>query len=176
MSALPPPTAPEPWLRGPVPDVPPTLQPAAHALQQALEDVRAAVGSLDDAALWASPGGGAASAGWHVVHAGGALDRLLTYARGQALDDAQRAALAAEQAPDPVDGAALLARFEAHVAAALAQLRATPETTLADARRVGRAQLPSTVLGLLFHAAEHTQRHVGALVTTARVVRGGRPG
>jgi uncharacterized damage-inducible protein DinB len=174
MSALPPPTAPEPWLRGPVPDVPATLQPAAHALQQALEDVRAAIGPLDDAALWASPGGGAASAGWHVLHAGGALDRLLTYARGAALDDAQRAALAAEKAPDPVGAAALLARFESRIAAALAQLRATPESTLAEPRLVGRAQLPSTVLGLLFHAAEHTQRHVGAIVTTARVVRGAR--
>jgi uncharacterized damage-inducible protein DinB len=172
MSALPPPTAPEPWLRGPVPDVPPMLQPAAHALLQALEDVRAAVGSLDDAALWASPGAGAASVGWHVLHAGGSLDRLLTYARGRALDDAQRAALAAEKAPEPTDGATLVAQFEARVAAALAQLRATPESTLAEPRPVGRAQLPSTVLGLLFHAAEHTQRHVGAIVTTARVVRG----
>ena len=164
-------SAPEPWLRGPIAGVPPTLQPAAHALQQALEDVRAAVGTLDDAALWRSPGGGAPSAGWHVLHAGGALDRLLTYARGAALDDAQRAALAAEKAPEHVDAATLLAGFEARIAAAFAQLRATPESTLADAREVGRAKLPSTVLGLLFHAAEHTQRHVGSLVTTARVVR-----
>ncbi len=171
---LPPPTAPEPWLRGPVPGVAPLLQPAAHALQQALEDVRAAVGSLDAAALWASPGNGAASAGWHVLHAGGALDRLLTYARGEALGDPQRAALAAEAGPEPVDAATLLAGFEARVAAALAQLAATPEGTLLDARAVGRAQLPSTVLGLVFHAAEHTQRHVGAIVTAARVVRGVR--
>lgn len=172
MTALPPPSAPEPWLRGPVPGVPPLLQPAAHALQQAVEDVRAAVASLEGAALWASPGGGAASAGWHVLHAGGALDRLLTYARGASLDDRQRAALAAEKAPEPVDGATLLAGFEARIDAALAQLRATPEAMLAEPRAVGRAQLPSNVLGLLFHAAEHTQRHVGAIVTTARVVRG----
>lgn len=172
MTALPPPSAPEPWLRGPVPGVPPLLQPAAHALQQALEDVRAAVASLEGDALWVSPGGGAASAGWHVLHAGGALDRLLTYARGAALDDRQRAALTAERAPEPVDGATLLAGFEAQVERAMAQLRATPEAMLAEPRAVGRAQLPSNVLGLLFHAAEHTQRHVGAIVTTARVVRG----
>ena len=165
-------TPPEPWLRGPVPGVPPTLQPAAHALLQAREDVRTAVGSLSDDTLWVSPGGGAASAGWHALHAGGALDRLLTYARGAALDDRQRAELAAEQAPEHADGATLLAGFEARIEAALAQLRATPEPTLAEPREVGRARLPSTVLGLLFHAAEHTQRHVGALVTTARVVRG----
>lgn len=164
-------TTPEPWLRGPIAGVPPTLQPAAHALQQALEDVRASLATLDDATLWTSPGGGAPSAGWHVLHAGGALDRLLTYARGAALDDAQRAALAAERSPEHVSVATLLAAFEARVDAALAQLGATPESTLADAREVGRAKLPSTVLGLLFHAAEHTQRHVGSLVTTARVVR-----
>jgi hypothetical protein len=168
---LPSPSAPEPWLRGPVAGVPPLLQPAAHALQQALEDVRAAVASLDAPALWASPGNGAASVGWHVLHAGGALDRLCTYARGAALDDPQRAALAAEAGPEPVDAPVLLAGFEARVAAALAQLAATPESTLLDAREVGRARLPSNVLGLLFHAAEHTQRHVGAVVTTARVVR-----
>jgi len=161
----------EKWLSGPVAGVAPVLQPAAHALLQAREDVRAAVGSLTDATLWASPGGGAASAGWHVLHAGGALDRLLTYARGAALDDRQRAELAAERAPEPTDAATLLALFEARIEAALAQLRATPEPTLAEPRAVGRAQLPSTVLGLLFHAAEHTQRHVGAIVTTARVVR-----
>ena len=169
---LPPPTAPEPWLRGPVPDVPPLLQPAAHALLQAREDVRATVGALDADALWRSPGNDAASVGWHVRHAGGSLDRLCTYARGAALDDAQRAALASESAPVRVDGATLLTTFEARIASALAQLVATPESTLRDARAVGRAQLPSTVLGLLFHAAEHTQRHVGAIVTIARLVRG----
>lgn len=174
MTALPPPTAPEPWLRGPVPGIPPLLQPAAHALQQAREDVPRAVAALDAAALWASPGNGGASVGWHVLHAGGALDRLLTYARGATLDDVQRAALAAESAPEPVDAPTLLAGFEARVAAALAQLAATPESTLLDPRAVGRARLPSNVLGLLFHAAEHTQRHVGAVVTAARVV--GRAG
>ena len=172
MTALPPPTAPEPWLRGPVPDVPPLLQPAAHALLQAREDVRGTLTALDPAALWASPGHGAPSVGWHVRHAAGSLDRLTTYARGAALDEAQRAALAAEPTPGSADATTLLATFEAQVERALAQLRATPEAALLEPRTVGRAGLPSTVIGLLFHAAEHTQRHVGAIVATARVVGG----
>jgi uncharacterized damage-inducible protein DinB len=171
VTALPPPTTPEPWLRGPVPDVPPLLQPAAHALLQAREDVRGTLAALDAAALWASPGHGAPSVGWHVRHAAGSLDRLTTYARGAALDDAQRAALAAEPTPGSADAATLLATFDAQIERALAQLRATDAATLTDAREVGRARLPSTVIGLLFHAAEHTQRHVGAIVTIARLVR-----
>jgi uncharacterized damage-inducible protein DinB len=111
--------------------------------------------------------------GWHVRHAAGSLDRLTTYARGAALDDAQRAALAAEPTVGGADAATLGALFDAQVERALAQLRATDAATLTDAREVGRARLPSTVLGLLFHAAEHTQRHVGAIVTTARLVRRG---
>jgi hypothetical protein len=54
---------------------------------------------------------------------------------------------------------------------ALNQLRRTPVESLGAAREVGRAKLPSTVLGLLFHAAEHTSRHVGQLITTLKIVR-----
>ena len=165
---------PEPWLRGPVPDVAPLLQPVAHALIQAAEDIRRVVTPLDLDALWARPGG-AASVGFHVRHAAGSLDRLFTYARGEMLSDAQRAALARETAPEHqrrTTPAELVAVFEAQVERALAQLRETPVDRLTDAREVGRAKLPSTVLGLLFHGAEHTQRHVGQTITTAKVVVG----
>ena len=54
---------------------------------------------------------------------------------------------------------------------ALAQLRRTDERELTAPRGVGRAQLPSSVIGLLFHAAEHTQRHLGQMLVTARVQR-----
>src|ERR671917_617505 len=96
-------SAPEPWLRGPVPGVPPLLQPVAHALLQAVEDIRRVVPLLSDDNLWRRPGG-AASVGFHVRHAGGALDRLFTYARGEALSETQRAALARETAPDGQGG------------------------------------------------------------------------
>ena len=167
-------TVPEPevWLRGPVPEIPPLLQPVAHALLQAMEEVRRVVGPLSAGDLWARPGG-AASVGFHVRHAAGSLDRLFTYARGEALSAEQRAFLAAEAEPGspPEQAATLVPAFERQVGHALAQLRETQESKLLEARGVGRLQLPSTVVGLLVHAAEHTQRHVGQIVTTARIAR-----
>lgn len=165
---------PEVWLRGePVAGVPALLQPVAHSLLQCVEEARAVVAPLDADALRRRPGG-AASCAYHLRHASGSLDRLTTYARGAMLDDAQLAALAAEGREDEAaEGAALLSALERQVEAALAQLRATETATLTEPRDVGRARLPSTVVGLLFHAAEHTQRHVGQLVTTAKVVQGG---
>lgn len=164
---------PEPWLRGPVPGIPALLQPVAHAFLLALEDVEAAVSTLTVDQLWFGPGG-AASAGFHLMHLAGSTDRLLTYARGETLSPAQRAALAAENTLatpyPPVDE--LLTGWRTTVEGALRQLATTSEATLTSARHVGRAQLPSTVLGLLFHAAEHAQRHVGQIVTTSKIVRG----
>ena len=155
-----------------MPEIPPLLQPVAHALLQAVEEVRRVVGPLSPGQLWARPGG-AASVGFHVRHAAGSLDRLFTYARGEALSAEQRAFLAAEAEPGspPEQAATLVSAFERQVGHALAQLRETRESTLLEARGVGRLQLPSTVIGLLVHAAEHTQRHVGQIVTTARIVR-----
>jgi hypothetical protein len=165
---------PEVWLRGPVPDIAPLLQPVAHSLLQCRLEVRATVPTLSDSELWATPGG-AASARYHVRHAIGSLDRLFTYARGEQLSPTQQRALAAEGKSGEgleVQGS-LVADFDAAVERALEQLRATDPATLLEKREVGRARLPSTVLGLLFHAAEHTQRHVGQLVTTSKIVRGG---
>jgi hypothetical protein len=145
----------------------------AHSLLQCREEVGARLSTLAGAQLVARPGG-AASVAFHLTHAMGSLDRLLTYARAEQLSDAQLAALRAESAveAEPQDGAALAQRFGAAVERALAQVRATPEGALPATREVGRGRLPSTVIGLLFHAAEHTQRHVGQAVTTARIVRG----
>ena len=159
----------EVWLRGPIDGIPAVLQPVAHSLIQAQEDVAAIAPSLSADALWTSRG--AATPGFHVLHLCGALDRLFTYARSESLDDAQKAALRFEAQPHPeIDGAALVARVQAGVDAALQQLRATDETRVLDERRVGRAGLPSTVLGLLFHAAEHTTRHAGQFITTVKLL------
>ena len=170
---LPPPSAPEPWLRGPVPGVPAALMPAAHALLQVAEDVERAARPLSPGELWASPGG-AASVGFHLRHLAGSIDRLLTYARGDALDAAQHAALAAERDPGspPADAAALVGPALAAVHGAIDVPRRTDPATLAEPRLVGRSRLASTVGGLLFHTAEHSQRHAGQIVTTAKVVRG----
>ncbi len=154
-----------------MPDVPALLQPVAHSLLQCREELTAALAGLTPDQLWQRPNG-AASIGFHARHAAASLDRLLTYARGESLSPAQMAALAVEETPDLASDAAatLAAGFDAAVERALAQLRATSESTLLEPRGVGRARLPSTVLGLLFHAAEHTQRHVGQLVTTGKVI------
>jgi uncharacterized damage-inducible protein DinB len=159
---------PEVWLRGPVEGVPPLLQPVAHALLQAVEECEHALRDFPADLLWDRPGG-VASVGFHLQHLRGVIDRLFTYARGEPLSPRQREELAAEGRPLATDAATLLDEVRQQVDRAIAQLRATDEASLTDARGVGAKQLPSTVLGLCFHAAEHTQRHVGQLLVTVRV-------
>jgi hypothetical protein len=163
--------APEVWLRGPVPGVGPGVQPVAHALLQAREDVgRILTGATRDQ-LWTAPGD-AASAGFHLLHLAGSLDRLFTYARGEVLSPEQLDDLRREKEgshrPGPDD---IRDRVVRTIDAAMDQLRATREELLDQPRPVGGARLPSTVRGLLFHAAEHTTRHVGQAITTLRIVR-----
>jgi uncharacterized damage-inducible protein DinB len=162
---------PEIWLRGPLDGYPALLQPVAHSLLQCREDVNARLAGVSPDRLWTRPNG-AASAGYHVRHAAGSLARLLTYARGEQLSAEQMTAFRGEAEADAEPGAAerLLAHFTAAIDSALEQVKRTPESTLLDAREVGRGKLPSTVIGLLFHAAEHTQRHVGQLITTLKIV------
>lgn len=161
---------PEVWLRGPVSGVPALLQPVAHSLLQCREELRRLLTGLTPAQLLARPGT-AASIEYHVCHAAGSLDRLFTYARGEQLSATQREALAAESVPAARTPDDLLILFEDAVTRALGQLGSADPAHLTDAREVGGARLPSTVLGLLFHAAEHTQRHLGQVATTVKVVR-----
>lgn len=172
-SATPTPPQPEPWLRGPIEGVAPALMPAAHALVMAREDIARVAPALTADQLWARPGG-AASAAYHVRHIAGSIDRLLAYALGRQLGAAQLAALAAEKTvPEPRPTAAALAEDAVRaIDKAIDVIKATDPVQLYEPREVGRSRLPSTVLGLLFHIAEHTQRHVGQLVTTAKVVGG----
>jgi ribosomal protein S18 acetylase RimI-like enzyme len=147
--------------------------PAAHALVDAGEELERAAAGLDAARLWARPGG-VASVGFHLRHVVGSLDRLLTYARGDALSAGQLRALATEAEPGspPVQVATLLEDLRAALNGALDVLRATSPESLDEERRVGRAGLPSNVRGLLFHAAEHTRRHAGQVIATAGILRG----
>ena len=161
---------PEVWLRGPIADVPSHLQPVAHSLLQCREEIERLLAGMSAERIWRTPDH-AASIGFHVRHAIGSLDRLFTYARGAMLSETQRQTLGQESQPDPdLTADDLMAAVAAAVTRAIDQLRGTPEATLNDRRLVGRAQLPSTVIGLLFHAAEHMQRHAGQAVTTARFV------
>ena len=160
----------EVWLSGPVGGVPPYLQPAAHALLQARAEVDALAPSVDVATLWRRTG--TASAGFHVLHLAGALDRICAYARGDRLTDAQKAAARAEAEDHPeLDGAALAAIVSAAVDRALEQVRATDPSTLLDERKIGRAGLPSTVIGCLFHAAEHSTRHAGQFISSVKILQ-----
>ena len=155
--------------------MPAELMPAAHALLQIAEELDRLVPSLSPGDLWNRPGG-AASVGFHLRHLAGSLDRLLTYARGETLNELQQAAMEAEQGPPSPDEqpAALLRSAHEAINRALEQIRTTNVNTLHEPRSVGRAGLPSTVLGLLFHAAEHAQRHAGQIATTAKIVKGSR--
>lgn len=166
-------TSPEVWLRGPIEGMPAAVMPAAHAFLQTLEESERICAGLTDDELWASPGG-VNAVGWHLLHLSGSTDRLLTYARGERLNAAQKEALALESAPPRTDASTLLASLRRTIDAACEQLRATPANTLYEVRTVGRAALPTTVVGLLFHAAEHSQRHAGQIVTTAALIRGER--
>ena len=159
------------WQRGPVDGVSAVLQPVAHILLQVRESAGELVGDLTEE-QWNRRPAGAASAAFHIRHMAGVIDRLFTYARGQALSAEQLAAI-------PLEGSFLAAADVPHalevlstrVDAALAELRTIDVGTLGDFRGVGRAQLPSTVIGCLVHGAEHAMRHVGQLSVTVKVVR-----
>jgi uncharacterized damage-inducible protein DinB len=162
----------EVWLRGPVPGIQPLLQPVAHTLLQVGEDVIPIVQDLSPAQLWARPGG-AAAIGFHLLHLPGSLGRLLTYSRGESLNPDQLISLAAERTvhDERPELGRLLANFRDGLDSAIDYLRVVPEAALLAPREVGRKRLPSTTLGLLFHAAEHSARHAGQIVTLTRVVQ-----
>lgn len=163
----------DPWLRGPVPGIPALLQPCAHAFVLAREDVDQALAGLSEEDLWKQPGG-ITPIGFHVVHLAGATDRLMTYARGEALTDAQKAAAGAEKTlteTRPKMTAALALWHQAYDRA-MAQMGSTDERALLTPIAIGKAQLPSTTFGAIVHAAEHAGRHAGQIVTTAKLLRG----
>ncbi len=161
---------PEVWMRGPVPDVPPLLQPVAHALLQAKEEIVRYMDGFDDANLWTRPAG-RASVGFHLQHISGVVDRLFTYALSKALSEQQFEYLRAEgKEALHVRSSDLVVAFSKQVEAAVALLREMDETTLTDVRYLGRKRVPTTLMGLLFHAAEHTMRHVGQLLVTVKVI------
>ncbi|MGF7080299.1 DinB family protein [Mucilaginibacter sp. UYCu711] len=163
----------EVWLRGPLDGVPPLLQPVAHALLQAREEVNAFMADFPEILLWVKPSG-LASPAFHLQHLAGVLDRLFTYARGQQLTEHQLTKLAMEGKMPEITYSVntLLEIFNRQVDDAIRQLSHADELTLTHTRGVGRNQLPSTVIGLYTHAAEHIMRHVGQLLVTAKMLRG----
>lgn len=161
----------EVWMRGPIAGLIPLLQPIAHAILQAREEVNLMMIDFPDALIWERPSG-VASVAFHLQHLSGVLDRIFTYANNQILNEDQLEQLALESdSTQYLTVKGLLTRFNNQVNKALTQLKNTEERTLLEFRGVGRKQIPSNQLGLLFHAAEHTQRHVGQLLVTIRILK-----
>ncbi len=161
---------PDPWLRGARPDVHALVAPVLFSFQQAREDLENCAKDLSIEQLWQRPAN-AASVGFHIRHTGGSVERLMTYVQGKQITEAQL-----EDLKHELDGGAtaaeLFAQLEGRLSAAEKVITELDPATLTEARGVGRKQLPTTVIGLLVHIAEHTQRHVGQAITTAKIVRG----
>ncbi len=160
----------EVWMRGPIAGLIPLLQPVAHAILQAREEVNQMMIEFPHELIWERPNG-VASVAFHLQHLSGVLDRLFTYANNQILNEDQLELLALESDETQcltIKG--LLTRFNNQVNKALTQLKNIEEKTLLEPRGIGRKQIPTNQLGLLFHAAEHTQRHVGQLLVTVRIL------
>ena len=160
----------EPWLRGPVTGVIPALQPVAHSLMYAREQLDKTLPALSAEQIWRRPGN-VAPIGYHVRHALGSIDRMLTYLRGEVLSDAQFEQLKAEKDDRPdLDATTLLKQAHGMIDRALLVLGETSEVQLDEPRQIGRKRLPTDVRGLLFEIAVHTARHVGQIATTAKLV------
>lgn len=158
----------EPWLRGTETDVPAVARAVLHALQLAEEDLDKWCGSLSDTQLNERPGG-AAPVAFHLRHIARSTDRLLTYAEGRNLDERQLAKLRTEMDPDGRRGE-LFEELHTSLAKGAVRVRALARENFDEARTVGKKLLPTTLGGLLVHVADHTQRHVGQAITTAKMV------
>ena len=159
----------EPWLNGPIEGVPPHLMPVFHSFAMVREDLARYTEGLTTEDVWRRTGS-LPSLGFHLRHIAHSVDRLVTYLCGDQLSEAQIAALKQEGEP----GASLqelLAAIDAQLSAAEARLRTVPKDSMEEPRYIGKKRLPSTVLGLLVHVAEHTQRHLGQAITTAKLAR-----
>ena len=162
-------STPEPWLRGPLPHVAAVLAPTLRALEQTREDLALHTAGLSTSQLWARPHG-LAPLGFHLRHIAASVDRLTSYLRGEPLDDVQMKALAAEMEPGATLSE-LLADVERAFSRAEKVIRAIDPAALGEARWVGRQRLPVTVIGLVVHIAEHTQRHLGQAISAAKLAR-----
>lgn len=161
-------TLPEPWLRGTLSDVPAVHRAVLHALELAAEDVERWCGKLSDEQLNKRPAN-LAPVAFHIRHMARSLDRLLTYAEGATLNDKQMTVLKSEMDPGATHHE-LFAEFSSALARSAARIRHLAHSDLEAPRTVGRKGLPTTLGGLLVHIADHTQRHAGQAITTAKIV------
>lgn len=159
----------EAWLRGPIPDVDPLLSPVLRSFEQAREDLTTHTVGLTTEQIWVRPYG-FGSVGFNIRHITGSVDRLATYLDGRSLTAEQLSTLKSEMEPGATRDE-LLAELEAGLLRAEQVIRGVDLSRLSDPRTVGRQHLPTTVIGLLVHLAEHTQRHVGQAISAAKLAR-----
>ena len=159
---------PEPWLRGPLPGVHPLVQPILFSFAQVREDLAKHTAGLTSEQVWQKHG--RASLGFHLKHLAGSVDRLTTYLTGHELSEMQLRALREENSGQE-DAAALRKLVDDALSASEQRLRTLDPRQIYDPRTVGRKKLPTTVLGLLVHLAEHTQRHLGQAITLAKCLQ-----
>jgi uncharacterized damage-inducible protein DinB len=159
---------PEPWLRGSLNEVPAVQRAVLHALELAREDLERWCDGLSDEELHARPGG-IAPVAFHLRHIARSIDRLLTYAEGNQLSAEQVSVMKGEMEPRGSRNE-LMAELMVAIAKSGKRIRAFSEQQMQEERHVGKKQLPTSVGGLLVHVADHTQRHVGQAITTAKIV------
>jgi len=160
----------EPWLNGPIEGVPAHLMPVFHSFAMVREDLARYTEGLTTEDVWRRTGS-LPSLGFHLRHIAHSVDRLVTYLCGEQLSDAQIATLKQEGDPGGETLAELLAGVDAKLSDAEARLLTVSKDSMEEPRYIGKKRLPSTVLGLLVHVAEHTQRHLGQAITTAKLAR-----
>jgi uncharacterized damage-inducible protein DinB len=162
------PSKPEPWLRGTLTEVSAVPRAVLHALELAGEDLKKWCSALTDAELNAEPHG-LPSVAFQLRHIARSIDRLLTYAEGNALADGQLEALRQESQPAASDPS-VFDELSAALECGAQRVRGLAKSDLEQPRSVGKKALPTTLGGLLVHVADHTQRHVGQAITTAKIL------
>lgn len=162
--------SPEPWLRGTRTETPAVVRAVLHAIDQALENIASWTEGLSDEQIETAPYT-LPSIGFHLRHLAGALDRSLTYAAGSPLAEEQFAYLAGEKTGTGLGRAALLEQLHASAARAEARLIALAEADFEAPRTIGRKHLPTTLGGIVVHIADHTQRHTGQIISTAKLLK-----
>ena len=159
---------PEPWLRGPIAGIHPLVMPVFSSYAQVREDLRAHTAGISESQVWQSVAGH--SLGFQLKHMAGSVDRLTTYLLGRQLEAGQLSFLKQEsQPPGTLDE--LLQLVEQSLRRSEDELRHINAASLYAARNVGRRALPTSVIGLIVHLAEHTQRHLGQAIVIAKILR-----
>lgn len=165
----------EVWMQGPIQDMPSFVQPVAHTLLQVDRDIESLITPDLQSLLWIKPYG-VASIAFHLQHIAGVIDRMHTYAIDKSLSDEQFVYLKKEGVESAELTTDILKRnISATIQEVLNQLKNTTEITLKETRFLGRKKIPTTQIGLLFHAAEHAQRHYGQLLVTVNILKNNFP-